>query len=163
MALVPAEAAEEFLSILSYDAPPADSAAWLSNGKISDISCAFLIDRLEQVDDWAPRYREQARRVAAIAAEAGLRPLQTDLDAPPATSWAFLSETPVSAERIGAAPRLTFAKYYKPLADLPNTRRLFAHLVNIPTHPDVARLSDAELASDIEDVLAAPEELRRAS
>jgi dTDP-4-amino-4,6-dideoxygalactose transaminase len=156
LAVTPSEAAEPLYALLDYGAAPADPAAWLNNGKLSDIACAFHLDRLERVDDWAPRYREQAGRVARIAAQAGLEPIRPVGDAAPATSWAYLSPSPVPYARVRAARRLTLAKYYKPLAERPRTRRLHDRLVNIPTHPDVAQLSDAELAAELDGLAAAP-------
>ena len=146
---VPAEAAAELRALLEYGDPPADPALWLNNGKISDIACAFHLDRLERVGDWAPRYREQAARVARIAGELGLVPLLPVAEAPPATSLAFLADAPVPIERTRATARLVFAKYYKPLAPLPRTQALYDRLLNVPAHPDVAALDDAALADEI--------------
>jgi len=159
LALTPADAAEDLYALLNYGPVPEDPAAWLNNGKISDIACAFLIDRLERVDDWAPRYRAQAARVARIAGQAGLRPLcppGPSNAAAPATSQPYLSPAPIPTARIAAARHLTLGKYYKPLADRPRTRGLFARLVNVPTHPDVAGLHDADLAGDLAGLCAAP-------
>lgn len=149
LALVPAEEAEAFYALLDYGSAPKEPGAWLNNGKISDIACAFLIDRLERVGDWAPRYHEQAVRVGRIAQEAGLSPVRPMGDAPPATSWVFLAQNQIPMERIRASRRIVFAKYYKPLADLPRTLTLFDRLANIPTHPDMAQLDDRELAEEI--------------
>ena len=66
----------------------------------------------------------------------------------PATSRPFLAPETVPLTRLLASERLHFGKFYRPLSDAPTTRRLFDRLVNIPTHPDVARLPDAELADD---------------
>lgn len=153
LAVTPAEEAAPFYSLLNYGPAPGNAADWLNNGKISDISCAFLLDRLASVDDWRPMYLAQACRVATIAAEFDLRPLRDFGETAPAMSWPFVSPKPISLERVMSASHLTFGKYYKPLADFPRTRKLFDHLVNIPTHPDMARLSDADLRRAIESVL----------
>lgn len=150
LAIVPVDAAEALYSLLDYGQTPEDPAAWLNNGKISDIACAFQLDRLERAHDWAPLYQEQAARVASAATEAGLQPIRPfDSDAAPATSWVYLAKGPVKVEHLKESRRVTYAKYYKPLAPLPRTLGLYERLVNVPTHPDMASLSDGELAEEL--------------
>lgn len=154
LAVTPADAAEEVYALLDYGHEIPDPSAWLNNGKISDISCAFQIDRLERVEDWAPLYRAQAERVAALASEFGLLPLRPVQDAPPATSWAFVAEDAIPIDRIRGARRLAMGKYYRPLAERPQARRLYDRIVNIPTHPDVSGLSDDDLRAEMEALVA---------
>ncbi|MDI3336424.1 DegT/DnrJ/EryC1/StrS family aminotransferase [Defluviimonas aestuarii] len=149
LALTPPEAAEDLYGLLNYGPLPNDAACWLNNGKISDIACAFLIDRLEKVSQWEPLYLEQAKRVYRIASDLGLSPIRPFGPTAPAMSWGYLAPNEIPLERIVEARRLTFGKYYKPLADLPQTTSLYSRLVNIPTHPDVSKLSDSELAEEI--------------
>ena len=149
LAVVPAADEEELYALLNYGAVPADPGAWLNNGKLSDIACAFLIDRLEKHGDWAPRYLEQAFRVDALAREAGLAPLLPIHPHVPVTSRAYLWPEPLPAENLSRMQHVTCAKYYGPLAPLPQVTRLYARLVNIPVHPDMARVADAVLAEDL--------------
>ncbi len=149
LAITPADSAEEFYSLLNYGPAPQDPGCWLNNGKISDIACAFLIDRLETVSQWEPQYLEQAERVHRIASGLGLVPLRPFGPTAPAMSWGYLAPKEIPLERISEPGELTFGKYYKPLANLPQTLALYAHLVNIPTHPDVAGLSDSALEAEI--------------
>jgi len=147
----PSDEAEAIYELLDYGAiTDRNRSAWLNNGKIADIACAFHIDRLAQYPVWAPRYREQAARVEGLAKEVGLRPL-VPLDTPPAaaTSYPFLAKGDVPLEQLQRSQRLHFGKYYKPLADLPKATELYRALVNIPTHPDVARLSEHELKNEL--------------
>jgi len=153
LALVPCDAADSLYDLLNYGATPTPANLWLNNGKISDISCAFLIDRLERVDDWLPRYLEQAERVCRAAEAAGLTPLSSRYTEAPATSWAFSANTSVSLEIVVSSERLALGKYYQPLLALPGAQALYDGLVNIPTHPDVAELNDYELASVFEMIL----------
>ena len=149
LALTPAKEAEALYALLNYGTVPDPANAWLNNGKISDIACAFHIDRLEKVENWAPRYKEQAARVHRIATDMGLAPVRPVSDAPPATSWVYLSDHPIPIERLSLTQHANFAKYYKPLASLPRTLALYDRLINIPTHPDVAKLTDQQLSDDI--------------
>ncbi|NHM17084.1 DegT/DnrJ/EryC1/StrS family aminotransferase [Tritonibacter mobilis] len=115
LALTPADAAEDFYALLNYGPPLERPADWLNNGKISDIACAFLIDRLEQADRWVPLYHEQAERVHSIAQKAGLTPIRTFGPTAPAMSWTFTADWEIPHECIHVARHLHFAKYYKPL------------------------------------------------
>ena len=153
LAITPTDRAEDFYALINYGATPDNPADWFNNGKISDIACAFLIDRLERLDQWGPSYQEQAARVAAIAGQVGLRPIRPFGPAAPATSWVYVADKPIPMQAVMAAKAVTFGKYYKPLSALPRTTDLFAHLVNIPTHPDMARLSDADLRQELERLL----------
>ena len=149
LAITPADQAEPFYTLLNYDAPPEPTRLWMNNGKISDIACAFHISRLEMVADWAPRYSEQEARIDEIAREMGLRPLMPVGGPTPKTSCAYLSDTPVPLERLRRAQHINFAKYYKPLAPLPVTEEIYAHIINIPTHPDMAQASKDQVTQDL--------------
>lgn len=149
LALTPTSIAEEVYSLLNYGAPPKNQENWLNNGKLSDIACAFLIDRLEKIHEWGNMYLEQAERVHEIASGLGMSPIRPFGMTAPAMSWAYLAPNAVPVSRLLNSQRLTFAKYYKPLISLPKADQLYEHLVNIPTHPDVAYLSDSELKDEI--------------
>lgn len=153
LAITPAKDAAALYALLNYGPAPENAALWLNNGKISDVSCAFLIDRLEQARTWRPQFQEQASRVAKLAADHGLRPLRPFGDAAPAMSWAFVAPVPIPLERVAQSKALVLGKYYKPLAPLAKTVWLYNHLVNIPTHPDVARLTDSKLSDIISALL----------
>jgi dTDP-4-amino-4,6-dideoxygalactose transaminase len=153
LAITPASEAAPLYALLNYGPAPERPAHWLNNGKISDVSCAFLIDRLEQAGSWRPLFQEQAARVVTLATDLGLRTLRPFGDAAPAMSWAFVAPMPISLDRILQSKTLVLGKYYKPLASLPRTLRLYDHLVNIPTHPDLARLGDDKLRDLIANLL----------
>lgn len=153
LALVPSDEAAALYALLDYGTVPTQPSLWLNNGKISDISCAFHLSRLETVDDWAPLYLEQEERVIEIASQLGLIPLLTQENATPKTSCAFLNIEAIDIAKLDDAESLKFAKYYKPLWPCPNTQQIFDNLLNIPTHPDVSRLSDSALRHDIEKIL----------
>ena len=125
LALTPSDVAEEFYSLLNYGAIPDDPKAWINNGKISDISCAFLIERLEKSSEWVPLYLEQAERVHRVSESVGLSPLLPFPSTSPAMSWPYLSPNAVLSEQITRSEKITFAKYYKPVADFPLANSLY--------------------------------------
>lgn len=155
LALTPADTAEDLYALLNYGPAPERAADWLNNGKISDISCAFLIDRLEKAAHWVPRYHAQAERVHGIARKAGLNPIRPFAQTAPVMSWAFSANHEIPPESLQSPETISFAKYYKPLRPLPRTTALYAHLINIPTHPDMEKLSDKCLRADLDLLLTA--------
>lgn len=154
LALVPAQLAEELYSLMNYGDLPGVPAAWLNNGKLSDISCAFHLDRLERHADWEPLYIEQALRIDKLAQRAGLSPLLPENTDIPAMSHAYLAPQPFSDVRINQTVTMTCGRFYIPLVDLPNVTSLFSRLVNIPTHPDMMKLSDEVILADLERMVA---------
>jgi dTDP-4-amino-4,6-dideoxygalactose transaminase len=154
LAVTPADAAEDFYALLDYGTLPGRPSDWLNNGKLSDIACAFLVDRLDKIDNWSPAYHEQAERVHGIAQSFGLTPIRPFGMTAPATSWAFTAEAEIPLRCIHTARHLHFAKYYKPLRKLSMAQGLFDRLINIPTHRDVGRLGDAALREDLDRILA---------
>lgn len=149
LAITPADAADAFYTLLDYAAPPEPAHLWMNNGKISDIACAFHLSRLEKAQDWTPLYHEQEERIGTIAAEMGLRPLLPLGGATPKTSCAFLSETEIPLERLRLTQHINFAKYYKPLADRPMTHEVYGHILNIPSHPDMAQVTRDQIMTDV--------------
>jgi dTDP-4-amino-4,6-dideoxygalactose transaminase len=154
LALVPSELADEFYALLDYGIVPNPASTWLNNGKISDISCAFHLNRLETASEWIPLYLEQEERVIKLASRFGLKPLLQNKNRTAKTSCAFLHHKAVQVPDVDEMTYLHFGKYYKPLRPLPNAKTLYENLVNIPTHPDLSQLTDAEIGQDIEKTLS---------
>jgi dTDP-4-amino-4,6-dideoxygalactose transaminase len=157
VAVVPEEDEEALYGLVNYAAKVADEDRehWFQNGKISDISCAMVLDRLEHAEDWVPRNLTQRARVIALASEMNLRPLYRPDTGIPMTSMPFLSDEPITEEAVNATRFATCTKYYLPLAPLPNVQAIYQHLVNIPCHADMAQLNDDQIISDLA-VLSAP-------
>lgn len=152
----PRDEAESIYELLDYGAITENGRAeWFNNGKLSDIACAFHIDRLAQYPAWAPRYREQAARVEGIARNVGLRPLVPDRNAIMATSHPYVAEREITIEQVRTMRRITLGKYYKPLVELPNAKLIFSQIVNIPTHPDLRYLHDSDLFDALSPLAAA--------
>ena len=150
LAVLPAAEAEEFFELIDYRTlAPRRAGCWLNNGKLSDLACAFHLDRLERSPEWAPHYELQAARILRIAQGVGLRPLLPPDGSTVATSLPFLADRPILVSQL-ENPLLTLGKYYVPLAPTPNAGVIYERIVNVPSHPDVARLDARELA----DVLA---------
>ncbi|WP_293950919.1 PLP-dependent aminotransferase family protein [Sneathiella sp.] len=147
--LSPKDEAEAVYNLLSYSPlTEAERPQWINNGKVSDIACAFQIERLDHCHIWKPGYQEQTERIIGIAAQAGLKPLYDFNIKIPATSLPFCSADTIPEEKVHTTKYLTFSKYYQPLAPTPVCADIFARLVNIPCHPDVALIPDDKLLQD---------------
>jgi dTDP-4-amino-4,6-dideoxygalactose transaminase len=162
LAVVPEDEFEEFLGLLEYK--PLPSAAlpyWINNGKVSELSCASHLVRLETSPLWLPRYHEQAQRILEIAVGAGFRPLFADrvpgaeTGSAPAMSLPFVAPHPVSVDAL-RNDRFCMAKYYKPLARTATAEQLYARLLNVPTHADMAQVPDGEIRRVLDAVLEGP-------
>jgi dTDP-4-amino-4,6-dideoxygalactose transaminase len=149
--LLPRDQAAVLEPLITYgDRAPEPPEAWLNNGKISDISCAFLLDRLRDAPNWIAASTGQRQRIGALAAEFGLRPL-CDGGVPHValTSVAFFAETPVPEDLPGRLQHFMAGKYYRPLADLPQAADIFRRIISVPSHGGMAALSDDQIRSDL--------------
>jgi dTDP-4-amino-4,6-dideoxygalactose transaminase len=150
LAVVPKDALEDLRQLLTYGPVPTDAASWLNNGKLSDISAAFHLDRLSRHHIWSPSYREQATRIVGIASRVGFRPLRAMSESDPITmSWPLVAPTPISMEAVLSSRAVTLGKYYRPLASRRMATWLYERLVNMPTHPDMEMLSDADIENEL--------------
>lgn len=149
--LLPAEAVAELEPLITYgDRPPEPPEAWLNNGKISDISCAFLLDRLQDAANWISASNGQRQRMLTLAAEFGLMPFcGGGVPHVPLTSVAVLSDLPVPEDLPGQLQFFTAAKYYRPLADLPQAKDIFRRIISLPSHAGMAALSDDQIRADL--------------
>ena len=146
LAVLPAAEAEELFELIDYRTlAPERADCWLNNGKLSDPACALHLDRLERSPEWVPRYERQAQRMVHVAQRAGLRPLLPIEGPVVATSLPFLADRPIPVPHL-ENPLLTLGKYYVPLAPTPNAGAIWERIVNVPSHPDVARLDTGQLA-----------------
>lgn len=120
-------------------------ARFAGNGKMSDIAAAFILQRLESLENWAGGFRFQRQRITELALSEGLSVLvrpDPDVIAP---------HVPVLARGAIALPELppapfAVAKYYRPLdGGCRVAMDLYARIVNVPCHPGMARVDDTAL------------------
>lgn len=118
-----------------------------TNGKISDVSCAYIYQRLRLMNKWAFLYASQARRISHIAENAGLQPLvkQVDFLKTIPGQLPFLSSRPIAIKCL-ENDVLSLRKYYVPFSvDSKNANYIYDHIINIPTHTDVSQIDDDSL------------------
>ena len=119
-------------------------ACFAGNGKMSDVAAALILQRLEAMPRWADGYRQQRRRIAALALAEGLespgdiRRLEV-----------VVPHVPVLARRAVALSELSdlpfaVAKYYQPLSiDCPVAADLYSRIFNILAIPEWRQIDDA--------------------
>jgi dTDP-4-amino-4,6-dideoxygalactose transaminase len=146
-AVLPREQASLFRAIINGgEGLQPEARLWASNSKISDVSCAMILQRLRHAGEWSGGYRTQGRRILRIASEVGLRPLAPiDLARLTPPHLPMLAPSPVTAIDL-VNKSFVMQKYYEPLSpELPTAASLYARVVNIPCHPDMALLHDEEI------------------
>jgi dTDP-4-amino-4,6-dideoxygalactose transaminase len=125
----------------------------VGNGKISDIACAAILERLERLPDWAPAYSAQRLRIEKLCGEAGVPLL---LEAP---GGAILASVPALAahavERKGfVGLPFDLGKYYPPLDErCARARGIFARIINIPSHGGMAAIDAGTIQSALDRLL----------
>lgn len=145
-AVVPAELADTFRSLINFGLYKGiDTGARSSNGKMSDVAAAFILDRLSRREAIRAAHLEQFRRLACIARALGLALL---VDGGSAGSFPslvpILFPRPVGLERLSGGP-VMLHKYYRPVASRPRADALYARIVCFPCHGGVAQVPDDEL------------------
>lgn len=127
------------------------------NGKISDFASAFLLQRLRDFGEVAPRYHLQHARIATIARRLGYQVLggiDRRRQATPA-NVPLLAPHPV-AERHLENRTVVLRKYYHPLEPgHPVADDLYARIVNVPCHGELERLPEEALRRCLAGVLSA--------
>lgn len=114
-----------------------------TNGKLSDIASAFIIQRIEELPRLESIYREQYKRIARFGEEFGYKLMNQVFDHPGIPpNVPLLRNTPIHEID---NPYLNLRKYYKPLADTPVANHIYNRIINIPCHPGVQNISDKDI------------------
>ena len=145
-AVVPAGLANTFRSLVNFGLYKGiDTGPRSSNGKMSDVAAAFILDRLRHLQAVRAAHLQQFRRLAALARSLGLDVLvDGGADGAFPNLVPILFPHPVGLDRLAGGP-LVVHKYYKPVASRPVADALYARVVCFPCHPGVAEAPDGEL------------------
>ena len=149
LVLSPVELAEFLVLLINYDKVPKAPAYWLNNCKISDLSCAFQIARLEQIAAWEPGYIAQRARIAGLFAQMGARVMLPVAGANPVNTIPVLMGGPIDPAKLDTDRLVDIGRQYVPLAPLPQAEAIHAQIINFPVHPELAALSDDQLLNDM--------------
>lgn len=127
---------------------PSGLEPFAANGKISDLAAAAILARLETAGAWIPSYAQQWNRIARLAETAGFVVLHPGATRRAVAFLALLAPGRIPPETLAQGP-LPARKYYPPLLDLPNARRLFDRIVCVACHPGMAALDDATITGEL--------------
>ena len=154
--VIPEDEAGLAMQLITYDSLDSPDTAWLNNGKLSDAAAAFQLDRLERSPQWVPFFQMQGLRISKLARRAGLDRLFNWDSTAVATSMPFLTAEPSEVDNLD--PRgFTIGRYYQPLGETKNATAIHQRIINIPTHPDVARLDDETILARLAAINAGPQ------
>jgi dTDP-4-amino-4,6-dideoxygalactose transaminase len=131
---------ELFRRIINFGLMADGSTKYATNGKISDIACAFILQHLAKVDTLRVIYNEQYSRIVEIASKYGFVPLAGVLNYKGlAPNVPLLAKFPIQNINNNL---ITIQKYYRPLAELPVAQDLFSRIINVPCHTALTKCND---------------------
>jgi len=144
--VIPTGLEDTFRSLINFGLYKGiDTGARSSNGKMSDVAAAFILDRLRHREEIRATHRQQFRRLAGIAHDLGLALLvDGEQEGVFPNLVPILFPRPAGPERLSGGP-LVVHKYYKPLSSRPQADALYARVVCLPCHRSVAQIPDDEL------------------
>lgn len=141
-AIVDREHADLFRSLIAFGHPtPSAPINRLGiNGKISEVSCAYILMRLEGVSEIRNAYQLQYQRIVAIGEGLGLAVLGgTGVHPGVPSNVPFLFPAAVD---LPASTPVPARKYYHPLARTMRALEIYSRIINVPCHRELALLSD---------------------
>jgi dTDP-4-amino-4,6-dideoxygalactose transaminase len=149
-AVVPAELEDTFRSLINFGLYKGiDTGALSSNGKMSDVAAAFVLDRLRHREAIRAAHLQQFRRLAGITRDLGLEVLVDG-----GQEGVFPNLVPIlfphliGLERLSGGPMVVH-KYYRPVESMPRADALYEHVVCFPCHGGVAQVPDDELRASL--------------
>ena len=112
------------------------------NGKISDLSAVYIVDRIRNLVAIQQDYSKQYARIKQIATQLKIDCYLPDEKCIPLPSCVPLlfrhSISPTQLEN----PYIILQKYYKPLVDTPLACSLYESIVCFPCHPGLSIIND---------------------
>ena len=143
--VVPAQLENTLRSILNFGRYAGiDTGRYSSNGKMSDVSAAFILDRLRFLPKIRSGQREQWQRIAHLGANHGFEILGEPSPSLPSLV-ALLAPTPLDDQAF-ENPTVKLHRQYPPLAPSASVSwDLYRRHVCFPCHPQMAGLSEAEI------------------
>lgn len=155
--ILDAALAEQARSFLNFGVGTDSSlAGFAGNGKMSEISAALVLQRLDAMPHWADGYRRQRHRIAGLALSEGLEVLVNPAADVVMPHVPILARRPVALSELSGLP-FAVAKYYRPLGnDCPMASELYSRIVNVPCHSGMAAIDDAAFRQIFRGLLDGP-------
>ena len=122
---------------------------WAFNGKISDIACAFILQRFKQLPLIEGIYRKQYERIVTLAVKLGINILAEHKKGIPCHVPLIFDSSIAILEN----PWVKLHKYYCPLDAAPVANNLYSRIINFPCHSEIQSLSDETISTLLEQLL----------
>ena len=118
------------------------------NGKLSEPAAAFILDRLERALTLTDVYRREFDRIETLGEQHGFQLLvgRADIGEAVPGNVPLLSPRPLSRAAVNN-DLVAVGKYYPPITGLAMAAEIYARIVNVPCHPGMAGLTDAQISS----------------
>lgn len=133
-AIVAPEHETLFRSLIAFGTNPLERL-YATNGKMSDIAAAYILQWLVGCPARVPVHQEQYARLAAAGMRLGFKPLTGDGTFPVGLPQNLPMLAPVPITNPPGA-----MKYYRPIAETPVAVDLYARIINLPCHGGVSEL-----------------------
>jgi len=138
-------------AILNFGLPvgsPADIKKYASNYKMSDISAAFILQRLDEIEAIREQHHEQYGRVLKLATKLGYWPLIDHSGRHVPFCAPLVHPQEVTLREWSS---LKLHKYYSPLLPTTSATWLYRHILCCPCHRGVSAIPDDQLVRVLED------------
>ena len=145
--VVPAEDENLARSVVNFGLVANQPVAGVAtNGKMSDVSAAFILSWLQDYGLTQQKMRDRWAFLAAVASRVGFSTLGRDDSDPPRglSCLALVADTEVREERFGELP-FVGRKYYRPLVGMAMASSIYTRILNIPVHTGMESISGEAL------------------
>ena len=123
------------------------------NAKISDWSCAVILDRINNFDKWSLEYKSQYKRIKKIIVEKFEYHKMLDIETKsPKNYIAIICKKKVDNNLLKKTKYLEFRKYYRPLSKSLkncNAEKIYKYILCIPCHNDLIKISNKKITNDL--------------
>ena len=146
----------EFCNLINFGAKNfSKNKKYSLNGKISDISCAAILQRLNNFSIWSKQYLVQKIRILKIIKTnfKNYKILHNFKNKSPINYLPIILHKKITSNDLKKTKYLTLRKYYIPLnknkKKFKNSIKLFNNILCIPCHKDIKNLKDREIKADL--------------
>lgn len=140
-AVCPTEHKQLLEAVINFGIGLGDDKKWGFNGKMSEVSAAYILARLDQYQP--QEYIDQATRLAELANSCKLTPLSCK------HASAFL---PIMYPKPTQDKTDLFVskKYYYPLCDTPGATQMYERIICIPCHDGMNKISNQQVVDQLQ-------------
>lgn len=130
-----------------------DHRQYYSNEKIAEINAAIILQRLKNWSQWSDLYIMQFQRIVLLGKEMGLNSMVDSASEVIHSNIPFLTPYHIKKTEL-SNQRFVIQKYYRPLEKGNEVAtNIYSHIINIPCHSELVKLSDEAILEGMKQVL----------